>query len=175
MKYAILLLFCLPLFGRSQETPATKPLTWYSIEEALILNEKQPRPVMIDLYTDWCGWCKVMDQRTFSNPEIIRVLSTYFYPVKFDAEQKPEVNFKGRIFKFVPSGQRGYHELAAALTQGKLSYPTLVFLDKTMTPLQPLPGYKTPEDLEPIINFFGTGIYLTKTYDEFMKEFKSKL
>ena len=85
------------------------------------------------------------------------------------------MNFKGRIFKFVPSGQRGYHELAAALTQGKLSYPTLVFLDKTMTPLQPLPGYKTPNDLEPILSFFGTGIYLTQTYDAFMKEFKSKL
>lgn len=175
MKYVFYLLLNIPFLSYAQDAPVSKPLTWYSIEEALILNEKEPRPVMIDLYTDWCGWCKVMDQRTFSNPEIARVLSTYFYPVKFDAEQKPEVNFKGRIFKFVASGQRGYHELAAALTQGKLSYPTLVFLDKSMTPLQPLPGYKTPNDLEPILNFFGTGIYLTKTYDEFLKEFKSKL
>ncbi|MDA0309190.1 MAG: DUF255 domain-containing protein [Bacteroidetes bacterium] len=175
MKYVFYLLLSIPFLSYAQDATVSKPLTWYSIEEALILNEKEPRPVMIDLYTDWCGWCKVMDQRTFSNPEIARVLSTYFYPVKFDAEQKPEVNFKGRIFKFVASGQRGYHELAAALTQGKLSYPTLVFLDKSMTPLQPLPGYKTPNDLEPILNFFGTGIYLTKTYDEFLKEFKSKL
>lgn len=160
--------FCSPI--TAQET-----VKWLSFEEAVKLARTNPKPMMIDLYTDWCGWCKVMDSKTFTHPVIARVLNERFYPVKFNAEQKETVNFKDREYKFVASGMRGYHELAAALTGGQLSYPTLVFLDEQQNLIQPLAGYQTPENLEPIIEFFGTGAYKTVTWEQFTRDFKSRL
>ncbi len=97
MKYVLLAILCLPLFAAAQDAPPAKPLTWYSIEEALILNEKEPRPVMIDLYTDWCGWCKVMDQRTFSNPNHSAAVNL-FLPSKIRCGTKTRGEFQGPYF-----------------------------------------------------------------------------
>src|SRR5690606_16504737 len=89
-------------------------LQWYSMEEAVKLNEKNPKKFFIDVYTDWCGWCKVMDQRTFSHPVIASLINKYYYPVKLNAEQKQDIVLGDKTYKFVAQGSRGYHELAAA-------------------------------------------------------------
>src|SRR5690606_27234601 len=109
-------------------------------EEAVELNAKNPKKIFIDIYTDWCGWCKVMDQKTFSHPEIAKYLMTHFYPVKLNAEQRGDITFRGHTYKFVPQGARGYHELAYALLQGRMSYPTTVYLDENFDGITPYPG-----------------------------------
>lgn len=173
MKILGTLLGLFTLLSVHTQSPAT--VKWYTFDEAVALAKTTPKPMMIDLYTDWCGWCKVMDSKTFSHPVIAAILNTQFYPVKFDAEQKAPVTFKEREYKFMPSGMRGYHELAAALTSGQLSYPTLVFLDEQQNMIQPLAGYQTPENLEPVIVFFGSGAYKTTPWEQFSQQFKSKL
>ena len=102
-----------------------------SIEEAyaLTLTESTPKKIFIDVYTDWCGWCKRMDKATFQNPEVAAYMNEHYYNVKFDAEQKESIEILGNTFEFVPQGSRGYHELAAALLNGKMSYPTVVFMN----------------------------------------------
>jgi len=79
---------------------------WLSIEEALKAQEDNPKKIFIDMYTDWCGWCKVMDQKTFADPSVIKTLNENFYAVKFNAEQTNPVKFNGRTYNFIPSGQR---------------------------------------------------------------------
>src|SRR5210317_1659912 len=149
----------------AQETQLVK---WYSIEEVQELVKKEPRKIYIDMYTDWCGWCKVMDKKTFTDPDIANHLNTNFYAVKFDAEGKENVDFKNQTFKFVAQGARGYHELAAALMQGKMSYPTSVFLDENLNIISPLPGYQKPEQLNPILEFIGEDHYKTTNYEQFL-------
>jgi thioredoxin-related protein len=149
----------------AQEATTVK---WYTIEEVQDLVKKEPRKIYIDMYTDWCGWCKVMDKKTFTNKDIIQMLNTNFYAVKFDAEGKENVNFKNQDFKFVAQGSRGYHELAAALMQGKMSYPTSVFLDEKLNLLSPVPGYYPPEKLDPLLKFFGENHYKTVNYEQFL-------
>ena len=141
---------------------------WYTIEEVQDLVKNEPRKVYIDMYTDWCGWCKVMDKKTFTDQSIAKQLNTNFYAVKFDAEGKESVEFKGQTFKFVAQGSRGYHELAAALMQGKMSYPTSVFLDENLNVISPLPGYYPPEKLDPILKFIGEDHYKTTNYEQFL-------
>lgn len=106
-----------------------KPVKWYTIREAEVLSRQSFRPIFIDTYTDWCGWCKKMDQETFTNPVIADILNNKFYPVKFDAEGKESIDFFGQTY--INDGKAGKaHQLAVALLRGQLSYPTVVFLTK---------------------------------------------
>ncbi|HNT51001.1 MAG TPA: DUF255 domain-containing protein, partial [Cyclobacteriaceae bacterium] len=88
---------------------------WMTFEEAVEKSKTEKRKIFIDVYTDWCGWCKVMDKNTFTDPKIASLLNEKFYAVKFDAEQTADVNFRGTTFKFVPYGNKGSHQLAMAL------------------------------------------------------------
>ena len=109
----VLLLAAAGLAVSAQESA----VKWYSIEEAVALAQKSPRPIFVDTYTDWCGWCKKLDKDTFSHPVIAEILNNKYYAVKFDAEGKEPVVFQGR--KFVNDGSLGKtHQLAYALLQG---------------------------------------------------------
>jgi len=111
-----------------------------------------------------------MEEKTFSDDKIIKLLNTEYYAVRFDAEGKEPVNFKGKTYKFVPQGRNGYHELAAVLMRGKLSYPTSVFLDENLNLITTLPGYVTPDKMEPILKFIGEGHYRNQTFQEYMAQ-----
>jgi uncharacterized protein YyaL (SSP411 family) len=145
--------------AQNQTTSASEGIKWYTFEEAVALAEKEPKNIFIDFYTTWCGWCKVMDKNTFSDPTIAKIMNQYFYPVKFNAEGKEPVQFRDKTYKFVPQGSRGYHELAAAIMQGQMSYPTFVFLTPTMEIITPISGYVKPEDFEPIAVYMGQNLY----------------
>jgi len=141
-------------------------VNWVSFTQAVELaaTDENPKKVFIDVYTDWCGWCKKMDKDTFQNPEVAKYMEENFYMVKMDGEGKDAIEFKGQTFNFVASGRNGYHELAAALMQGKLSYPTTIFLDEEMNMLSPVPGYQKPEPFLNIARYFGDNVYKEKDW-----------
>lgn len=144
-------------------------INWISWEEAVELSQTdaQPKKIFVDVYTDWCGWCKKMDKNTFQNPEVAKYMQDNFYMVKMDAEGKDPIEYQGKTFKFVPSGRRGYHELAAALLQGKMSYPTVVFLDEQLNMLSPVPGYQQVDPFMQIAKYFGDNIYKDKDWESY--------
>ncbi|MBW8200328.1 thioredoxin family protein [Flagellimonas abyssi] len=144
-------------------------INWISWEEAVELSktDAKPKKIFVDVYTDWCGWCKKMDQNTFQNPEVSKYMQDNFYMVKMDAEGKEPIVYQGKTFKYVPSGRRGYHELAAALLQGKMSYPTVVFLDESLNMLSPVPGYQQVEPFMQIAKYFGENIYKDKDWQSY--------
>ena len=167
----ILILFC---GAKSPVEPVSK-VEWLTFEEAIKLHSKSPKKLLIDLYTDWCGWCKVMDRETYSHQQIADYINHNFYPVKFNAEQTESIEFDGHMFKYVPQGRRGVHELAATLTNNQLSYPTTVFMDEQLRVISPVPGYLKPKDMAPILEFIGEGYYKNQDFNSFKKHHKSFL
>ena len=119
-----------------------------TIENAEALQKKgTDKKFIVDVYTDWCGWCKVMDKKTFTDPSLIAFLNEHFHMVKFDAEQKTDISYKGKTYKFIQYGRSGVNELGSELLQNQLSYPSLVYLDNNLMPLLISPGFKSPEQL----------------------------
>ena len=146
---------------------------WISIEEAIKLNQKEPKKWLVDCYTSWCGWCKRMDATTFTDPHIVKELNDNFYAVKFDAESKRDIKVGDKVYKFVPQGNRGYHELAKFLMNGKMTYPTMVYLDETMKVIQPIPGYQDSKTMLPILTFFSSNEYKSKSWQDYLSQHES--
>lgn len=156
----------------NQEEEGSK-VEWLTFEQALEKSKIEKRKIFIDVYTDWCGWCKVMDKNTFSEEKIANYLNEKYYAVKLNAEQTGDIEFKNHTFKYVPNGRRGYHELAAWLLQGRLSYPTVVFLDEDFNPIQPLPGYREPKEFHPILTYFGEDQYKQMAWKDYQDIYSS--
>jgi thioredoxin-related protein len=153
---------------------AQDSIKWYSIDEAVQLASQEPKIMVIDVYTDWCGWCKRMEATTFSDSEIIKLMNEHFYPVKLNAEGKDDIVIGNRTFKFVDNGSRGYHEVAAIVTRGRLSYPTISYLDAQGKVLEAAPGYKTPDQFMVYLAYYADGAYKDKSFDEFSASYTAQ-
>lgn len=150
-------------------------VNWLPFEKAIELNKKDPKPIMVDLYTDWCGWCKRMDATTYKNSKIVKYINDHFYAVKMDGEGKEDITFKGKKFKFKQQGRTKYHELAAAILNGKMSYPTTAFFNKDEQLIQTIPGYLTEKRFEVILAYFKADAYKKTPWQDFEKNFKSSM
>jgi len=173
MRKYLLYAFLIVNSGLMAQEKHEGPVKWMSFEEAVEKSKTEKRRIFIDVYTDWCGWCKVMDKNTFSEAEVAKLLNEKFYPVKLDAEQTADIQFQGNTFKFVPYGNKGTHQLAMALLNNQMSYPTVVFLDEDFRMIQPLAGYQKAEEFHKILQFIGEGHYKKMKWADWQSVYKS--
>lgn len=154
MKRVILSLLILIL---AAPAALSQEIKWMTMNEALQAQKKEPKKIFMDAYTTWCGPCKLLDKNTFSNEDVIAYINKHYYPVKFNAEGNEEVNYLGMSFKnpnFDPqrTGRNSQHDFARAM---KITgYPSLVFFDEKGNLIGPIPGYRTPHQLELFLKMF---------------------
>lgn len=165
---------CATPCGNADKAQCEKALTikWMSFSEAVKLNETAPKKIFIDVFTEWCGWCKRMDQTTFLNKEVVEYMNENYYAVKFDAEQSDPIVFGGYTFvnQGGTNGRKGTHQLAAALLQGKMSYPSYVFMNEKNQEITVLPGYIEAKDFLPVLKYIATDAYLNTTFEDYIKQ-----
>ncbi|HLO70006.1 MAG TPA: DUF255 domain-containing protein [Flavipsychrobacter sp.] len=153
-----------------KKTVNDKEIEWISFEEAEKRMQKEPRKVWIDVYTDWCGWCKVMDKKTFSHPEVIKYMNTKYYAVKFNAERTDSFSFAGKKWGFMPEYKA--NGLAVQLMNGQMSYPTgIVMVENFQNPIL-IGGYHPVTEMEPILKYIAEDIYKTKKFEEYQPTFQ---
>lgn len=165
--------------GTTHAAPAGPAIQWMSLEQAQAATKKAPRPILVDVYTNWCGPCKMLAGRTFTDPKLVEYVNSHFYAVKFNAEGPDPVTFKGQSFKnpqYNPAagnGRNGTHELtyAFANVEGRIAYPTVVYLNEELEVIAPVQGYLTPQQIEPILKFIGDGAYRKQDYATFQTSF----
>jgi thioredoxin-related protein len=159
-----------------QQQTAAAHVEWISIEEAQKRCETEPRRIFIDFTTSWCGWCKVMDQNTFSNPVIAAYMNKNYYCVSFNAETTDTVTFNGQQFlNRNPGTPRSPHDFAVAVLRGQMSYPSYGIFNKTRNSVSILQGYFPPEQFEPYLHYYALEKESTMSYADFLKTFKSEL
>ncbi len=180
----LILIGCLAIASFTGKQAVPKPpvveekIKWMSWAEAAEANKTKPKKMLVDVYTSWCGWCKVMDKQTFTNDTISEYLNKYYYCIKLDAEGKDTIKFDNKDFVFISpekgGGRNGIHTLAYALLDGKMGFPSLVYLTEKYERTAISPGYKTPAQLLPELRFTAEEAFLTKNFENFMKENEKK-
>jgi thioredoxin-related protein len=145
-------------------------LHWISLEEAIASFQKEKRPLLIDLYTDWCGWCKEMDKKTYSNNKVAEYLDSRFYNVRLDAETRDKITWNNKEYNYNPAYRS--NEFAVYLTNGRLQFPTTVFIPVDGSGPQAIPGYFAPKDFELIVKYFGENGYGKIPFASFQQNFK---
>ncbi|SFC51378.1 Protein of unknown function, DUF255 [Flexibacter flexilis DSM 6793] len=190
MKKIILLglglwLACVSVEAKTKPTTAAKrpvaelnakdeaKIEWLDIEEAVKRAKKKRKKILIDIYTDWCGWCKVMDKKTFSHPAIAEYINENFYAVKMNAEKRDNIIFNDQVYTFNEQGRS--HNLAITLLSGQMSYPSVVYLDEKLKVIQAVPGFHEAKEYDAILHFFAENKYKKEKWEEFKVEFKSEI
>ena len=123
-------------------------LTWQYYTNGMKLAKEQNKPLMINFYADWCGYCRKMDNETFTDATVSRYLFEKFVLVKVNADVSKELS-------------------AAYFVRG---LPNLWFVDSEGEKIAPLPGFAPPDNLMPILKFIGTKAYKNMTFKDFVEQ-----
>ncbi|WP_296313725.1 thioredoxin fold domain-containing protein [Winogradskyella sp. UBA3174] len=164
----------------SKDTNTADKINWITIEEAIALQKKEPRKIMMDVYTNWCGPCKMLDKNTFQNPDVVEYMNKNYYAVKFNGEGNASVTFKDKTFgnpNYDPAKanrRNSAHEFANYLKVS--AYPTMVFFDEEANYITPITGYLKPQQLELYLKMFKAdehiGMDTQEKFNEYFKAFK---
>jgi thioredoxin-related protein len=159
MKYILSILFIALLFTApltaADSTAKPEKATWYGFDEGLKEAKRTNKKIFVDVYTDWCGWCKKMDKEVFSEQYVL---------IRLNAEGAGRVTYKDK--------KSSETELARAF--GVTGYPTALFLEPSGDLITTLPGYVKAEDFMAVLKYFGGSHYKTtdwqKYYEQYLKD-----
>lgn len=145
---------------------------WLSIEEMEAKMVAEKRPILVDLYTNWCYWCKVMDKKTYSDSKVAAYINEHFYAVKINAESKEAIKWGNRTFSY--NEQNKVNDFALFVSPNELGFPTTAIFPELNLQPAAIPGYMTVKDIEPVLNYFGEGVYKSLIYNDFLNKYKNK-
>ncbi|NRD19361.1 thioredoxin fold domain-containing protein [Winogradskyella eckloniae] len=163
-------------------TGIAQDINWVTMEEALELQKKEPKKIFMDVYTNWCGPCKMLDKNTFQTKDVAAYVNEHYYAVKFNAEGNEEITYKDTTYsnpnfdESKTNSRNSVHEFSRFLQIR--AYPTMVFFDEEGNVIAPIQGYLKPQQLELYLKIFKTDDYKEMTtqeqFSEYVKSFEAE-
>ena len=157
-------------------------INWVTLEEAVKLQKKMPKKIMVDVYTNWCGPCKMLDKNTFHNKDVVDYVNKHYYAVKFNGEGNDVVTFDGKTYdnpNYNPANAKrrnSAHQLTRYFQIN--AYPTIVFIDEKGKMIAPIKGYQQPQGLELYLKLFKDDAYkemdTQEKFTAYAKAFKAE-
>jgi thioredoxin-related protein len=177
--FAFAMLVVSPVMMAKKKAPVAAPaeeIHWItSIDELQAKMHQNPKKVYVDVYTNWCGWCKKMEATTFQNQDVVKYINLNFYAVRLDAERQDVINFMGKQYQFEPDKKmNGFAYELLKNSPGGISYPTSVILLENFQNPTPVSGYMTVPQLETVLVFFGDNTYRHVQWPEHQKTYKPR-
>ncbi len=159
------IVFCFPPTAAGQKPAPGKKveLQWTNLELAVTKGADQKKAIMVDVYTDWCGWCKKMDKEVFIDPAVSELLASRFALAKVNGESKESIMFKGQKTDGVGVA-RGF---------GVRGYPSIIFLDSNGDMLTMIPGFLDAEKFLPVVMFIGNKEYEKMEWDAYLASYNA--
>jgi thioredoxin-related protein len=151
--------------ARINEIESSDKIEWLDYNEAINLAKYKPKKIFVDVYTNWCGWCKRMDATSFKDPDIIRYVNQNYYAVKLNAESNKKLTYNGRELNEASLAQDVF---------GATGFPTTVYLTSDQKLLQPVPGYLDVDMLSKILHFYGEDAYKTTTWENYSMSYSGE-
>ncbi len=139
-------------------------IEWISLEEAQRLSSKDGKKIMIDVYTDWCEYCKKLEENVYPDSSVVRNLNKFYHLVKLNAESDDEIRFKGELTT--------HYDLAKSL--GVRSYPTILFLDSHGDLILQINGYMPASDFTNMLVYIGEEAYNKTEFHEFASGIRNR-
>ena len=157
MKSLIALLIGLLAVGLFAED-----VKWMGFNEGVAQVKAKKKPAVVDFYTDWCGWCKTMDQKTYGDPVVRAKLKKRYITMKINPETSKEIiQYDGKQLKAM--------ELASGL--GVQGFPATAFMDAEGKFVTMLPVFIPPETFIQLLNYIDDECYKKQvSFEDYQKK-----
>ncbi len=145
-----------------KNTGKNAKVKWLGFNEGLKKAIAEKKPMIVDFYTDWCHWCKVLDEKTFRDAAVAKKLAEDYVTVRIDAEDGSKtVTYKGQSFTNI--------ELTRAFQVS--GFPSLGFFDATGEAITIVPGFVPPETFINILGYIEGECYKKKiSFEDYLKK-----
>lgn len=144
---------------QDSSSPKSQAIVWKSFDEGVSLARTSNKKVLVDVYTDWCSWCKKMDSEVYTDADVIKLMDANFVAVKLNAESSKPVTFRGNSLT----------EAAFARELGVTGYPTILFFDPNANPITDLPGYSPAQRFALILKYIAEDHYKSTSFQEYLQ------
>ncbi len=138
---SILITAIILVFSISSSNTANEKLSWLSFNDGMKKAVSEKKILIVDFYTEWCGWCKKMDSETYTDDDVINYLKKNYVLVKLNPEKDGAVQFQGKKYEAA--------EFAGAA--GVKGYPAIGFFTHDQEFITLVPGYKNATDFLELI------------------------
>jgi len=153
----IILIGCILLIA---SVSYSKEPQWKKFNEGIAEAKKSGKKILVDVYTDWCSWCKKMDASTYPDKKVSEYLAKNYVIIKLNAEGNEKISYQGQSIS--PA------EFAQGM--GVNGYPATVFLKSNGEPITMLPGYAEPDRFVHVLSFIGENHYEKKKFADYLME-----
>ena len=145
-------------------------VNWIGFKELKAQYAAHPKPILIDMYTSWCGWCKEMDRTTYKNQKLVDYINDHYYAVRFDAETNEAIEFNGKTYNYNPRYRA--NDLAVFLAAEQLEFPTTFFLAEMSSRQSTWSGYMSAKEMEAPLRYYVEGVRAKMDYETFARGMK---